>query len=89
MLNFTRPERPAPKEPDTKSATRAAVSPSAPTSAAASPVGAAPRPPLLPVPHMTCRHSGAGQVASRYLKAASAARDIRVIPGMLCSWMAQ
>jgi cytoskeletal protein CcmA (bactofilin family) len=45
MLNFTRPERPAPKEPDAKSAPRAVAQP-----VPASPANAAPRPPVSTVP---------------------------------------
>jgi len=53
MLNFTRPERPAPKEPDTKSVPRAPAPPTLTSPAAALPANTAPRPPVSPVPVAT------------------------------------
>ena len=41
-----------------------------------------PSPPLLPVPHRTWMKSTSGQLSSRQSKAALAARDISVMPGM-------
>lgn len=55
MLNFTRPERPAPKEPDAKSAPRTVAPPTLTSSVPAppvpaSPAAAAPRPPVSTAP---------------------------------------
>jgi cytoskeletal protein CcmA (bactofilin family) len=50
MLNFTRPERPTPKDTDAKSAPRAPAPPTLTASVPATPANAAPRPPVTPVP---------------------------------------
>ena len=50
MLNFTRPERPAPKEPDTKSAPRAVAPPTLTSPVPVSSANATPRPPVSTAP---------------------------------------
>jgi cytoskeletal protein CcmA (bactofilin family) len=50
MLNFTRPERPAPKETDVKAAPRAPAPPTLTSPVPAAPANAAPRAPAAPVP---------------------------------------
>jgi cytoskeletal protein CcmA (bactofilin family) len=50
MLNFTRPERPAPKEPDAKSVPRAVAPPTLTSPVPASAANPVPHPPVSPVP---------------------------------------
>jgi cytoskeletal protein CcmA (bactofilin family) len=50
MLNFTRPERPAPKEPDAKAAPRAPVPPTLTSPVPAAPANSASRSPAPPAP---------------------------------------